>query len=323
MNINEVIENDHILQNGYIVRDGFVFVAIMEPTNVYDTLVIRNPQSANCWSPRIGLPSRSLDEHIRLINELALEKACVIAENIQFITSCPSVKYLRIIPADSTASKFDFSPLYDMPEIIDLSCQTTCGANERFCGEIDYLRIRGLRSLKISGHGHANFNRVETLQKLDIFGFRGISRDMTDLFGSTILEELIITQCAVQSLKGIKAARKLQSCSLYYNHSLRDASEIVETSDTLKSLSIVNCGKISDFSFLHQLINLEYLYLMGSNALPDLSFLQHMKKLKMFSTSMNILDGDLSPCMALPYVYVRNRKHYNLKDQNLPKTIVP
>ena len=37
---------------------------------------------------------------------------------------------------------------------------------------------------------------------------------------------------------------------------------------------------------------------------------------------MNVLDGDLTPCMKIPYVYCeRNRKHYNLKNKDLPRTV--
>ena len=35
---------------------------------------------------------------------------------------------------------------------------------------------------------------------------------------------------------------------------------------------------------------------------------------------MNIIDGNLTNCLDLSYVYVeKNRKHYNLKDEDLPK----
>ena len=37
---------------------------------------------------------------------------------------------------------------------------------------------------------------------------------------------------------------------------------------------------------------------------------------------MNVLDGDLSPCRNLLWAYSeRNRKHYNLRDDDLPKSI--
>ncbi len=89
---------------------------------------------------------------------------------------------------------------------------------------------------------------------------------------------------------------------------------------TLKMLRIENCAKINDFSVLGELENLELLQLSGSNTLPNLDFLKTMRSLKTFIFNMNVLDGDLSPCLTLSYVHSgKDRKHYNLKDAVLPK----
>ena len=89
---------------------------------------------------------------------------------------------------------------------------------------------------------------------------------------------------------------------------------------TLKALRIENCPKIEDFSVLGELENLELLELTGSNVLPNLDFIKTMKNLKTFICNMNVLDGDLTPCLNLSYVYVEPiRRHYNLKDADLPK----
>jgi hypothetical protein len=61
------------------------------------------------------------------------------------------------------------------------------------------------------------------------------------------------------------------------------------------------------------------LVLFGSNTLESLNFLENMPNLKSFRFTMNVLDGDLGLCKNVPYVYCKNRKHYNLKDDDLPK----
>lgn len=70
------------LADHYIVRDGFVFVPLTYPYDVFDAILIRNPQKAKCFSPLLPYSERSLDEHIALINELKLEKAKIIANNM-------------------------------------------------------------------------------------------------------------------------------------------------------------------------------------------------------------------------------------------------
>lgn len=112
----------------------------------------------------------------------------------------------------------------------------------------------------------------------------------------------------------------MQCLYLHYNRSLQDISALKKVKRTLRALRIENCPKINDFSVLGELENLELLELSGKNELPSLGFLKKMKNLKTFTFNMNVKDGDLTPCLDLSYVYSeKNRKHYNLKDTELPK----
>ena len=62
-----------------------------------------------------------------------------------------------------------------------------------------------------------------------------------------------------------------------------------------------------------------HLILKGSNTLPDLSFVKEMPKLQNLHLTMNVEDGNLSICEQLPYVRIKNRKHYSHQDDELPK----
>ena len=65
---------------------------------------------------------------------------------------------------------------------------------------------------------------------------------------------------------------------------------------------------------------LEFLKLRGGNSLPSLAFMKELPNLKTFVFNMEVLDGDLSPCLNLSWAYSeRNRKCYNLRDSDLPK----
>ena len=140
------------------------------------------------------------------------------------------------------------------------------------------------------------------------------------MFCSKELDTLHMMQCGIYSLNGIETSHKMQCLYLHYNRSLNDINALKKVKHTLKALRIENCPKITDFTVLKELENLELLELSGSNILPNLNFLKTMKNLKTFTFSMNVLDGDLSPCMALSYVYSeKDRKYYNLKDADLPK----
>ena len=113
----------------------------------------------------------------------------------------------------------------------------------------------------------------------------------------------------------------MQCLYLHYNRSLQNISALRRANRTLKALRIENCPKIEDFSVLCELENLELLELSGSNVLPNLNFLKTMRNLKTFAFNMDVLNGDLTPCLNLSYVYSeKDRRHFNLKDKDLPKT---
>lgn len=305
-----------------VYRDGFVFTAVTEPANVLDGIVIRSPERCDCWSPKKSFSERSLEEHINIINNHKLEKAIIIAEDISFIINCPTLKYIIVIPADTAKDNFDYSPLYQMPEIKYLSCKTAYGGcTEPYSTTIDYSKINGLKKLDLQGNGHLNYTKIKTLESINISNDKSI-QDFREFGCSTNLKSIWLTQTALKSLNGIDKFHNLQQLVISYSRSLQDISELIEVADSLRSLSIENCPKIIDFSCLHKLLNLEHLELFGKNELANLIFLNSMKKLKTFSFSMCVADCDLSPCLNIPYVYSdRNKKQYNLKNKDLPKQI--
>ena len=315
--IHEVVDYK-ALADHYIIRDGYVFVALTHPYNVFDAILIRQPKNAKCFSPCLPYPKRDFDEHIALINELKLEKAVIIASNIDFIEECPSLKHLKIIPSEDSGNGFDYSPLYNMPEIKSLWGATIYGRNEEFFTTLDYSKIKGIEEFGINNSRYLNYQNVTTLKSLALSNFKG--QDLRNTFSSLELDTLSIIQCKVKSLEGIQKSQNMQCLYLYYNRALQDISALLKVKKSLRALRIENCPKIEDFSVLGELKNLELLELSGENELPSLSFLKNMKKLKTFIFSMNVKDGDLTPCLDLSYVYSKkNRKHYNLKDTELPK----
>jgi len=318
LGINKVITDGKILANRFILRDGFAFTAITHPGNVYNAIIIKNPPHAICTSPRIEVSIRSLEEQIEFINTNGIEKALIIAESIDFITKCPSLKYLSIIPSDNCGSGFDYSPLYNMPQIKSLRCSTVYGKNEEFSTCIDYSKISGLEDIHVNLHGYKNYNTIETLKSLALHNY--MEADISEAFNSTLLDTLSIIQSKIKSLDGIQKSQKMQCLYLYHNRLLEDISALKKVKGTLRALRIDCCPKIKDFSVLSELENLELLELSGNNELPSLYFIKSMNRLKTFTFTMNIKDGDLSPCLNLSYVHSgRNRKHYNFKDAELPK----
>lgn len=304
------------VHNGCLNRDGFIFH--LSSPNVYDDLIIRYPADAKLWSPKLDISSKTLEEHIQLINQYQLEKVTVICNDLSFILRCPSIKQLTVHPSDDAGGNFDYSPLYQMPNLRDLSLTMSCGESDDYWYSVDYQQFRELVSINACGKGHNGYELVPSLEKLKLSNSKK-HISLENISCSPKLKRLELTQCNTQTLDGIGACPQLETMGLYYNRSLRDISALIDISDTLKRLCIESCPKITDFSVLNFLVNLEHLQLYGGNNLPNLEFLQYMQKLKTFSFTMNVEDGDLSRCMALPYATCKNRRHYNLKDSQLPK----
>ncbi len=309
------------LARGYTLIDGFVFSALTYPFNVHDAIVVKCPGRSDCISPRFEVPLHGLQDYIDHINRYRIEKAVILLDDISFITRCRTLKHFRIIPSNQAEGEFDYSPLYDMDAISSLNCQTRYGDHEQYCSTIDYARVHGLQDLNVDvNKATFNFNSIDTLKSLWISHCKGYRHNLSDLFGSRQLDTLIAVQCGIRSLEGIGMSNSMQCVYLYNNLALTDISKLREVSSTLKALRIVNSSRIVDFEVLRELSNLEYLEIVGNIAVKDMNFLNDMKQLKTLVFKVDVLNGDLSPCDRIDYVYLlQNRNHFNRKDHQLPK----
>lgn len=320
INLQTIITDIDLLASRTIFRNGFSFTSLANvgnQANVFDAIIIRNPSDAQCFTPKLGCSTKTLQEHIDFINEYHLKKAVIIAADISFLSKCPSLQYLQIIPADNVKS-FDYSPLYRLENISGLNCATEYGVHLSETTQVDYSHFPNVVDLDLAGHGHIGTEQLATIQRLNVS--RHPAKNLSQIVASPLLKNLSVTQCSIRSLDALSEVEALSELSLWYNRSLSDVSSLSSHNKSLRELSIGSCPKIADFSFLGQFSNLEHLELVGSNSLPDLSFLRTLKFLKTFTFDMNVLDGDLTPCLDIPCVHLlRNRKHYNLSDADLPK----
>jgi len=313
---DEIISDTHTLCNRYIEREGFIFTSLTHPRNVYDAIVLKNIKSEKGLFRGFPNPQRSFEDHIQFINDNLIEKAVIFSDDISFLEKVPTLMYLEIVLKEDAI--IDFSVLYKFPEIKSLTVYQE--GREDLLAELDYSKIRGLQDIHISGKSHIGFENIDTLKSLTITGYKG--KHLKDLFDSKRLDTLCLFNSKIESLLGIDNSDCVQCVYLYYNRYLVNIDNLKSVKNTLRTLIIENCSKIKDFSVLSELDNLEFLKIIGSNSIPDLNFIKDMKNLKTFIFDINIEDGDLTPCLKLSYVCSKkNRKHYNLKNFDLPKDI--
>lgn len=299
--------------------DGLTFVSATFPINRPDAILIENSD---------------VPYFIDYIQKKRIKKAYIQGMgNFDFLRSCHTLEYLTfelILPfseyknaelrGNKIYKQYDFEPVFSLPhlksiniinnELPDIKTKIRFDISrfeelQLYYGDFSYItnlsKAYSLKTLVLREYTGGDLQELNELQQIDIFQF---------------------TFSKLLSLNGAESFPRLQCLYLYYNRSLQDISALSKIKGTLKALRIENCPNIKDFSVLSELENLELLQLSGKNVLPSLNFLKTMKNLKTFTFNMNVQDGDLSPCLNLSYVYSeKNRKHYNLKDKDLPKQI--
>lgn len=306
----EIDRNDNPNGIRCLNRDGFIFTCSYN-NMIYDTLIVRHPKNAPFMGSLLE-SKKTLVEHIDLINKHKLEKVLIISNSIEFIKSCPSLKYIQISPS-VPRDEFDYSPLYEMPEIKSLNCRMSYGENQT----IDYSKINGLEDIHITNNYQINFENIGTLKSLAITDY--LEKDISKLYTSKKLDTLLIFTSKIKNIKGIDNSSSMQCLYLINNRSLEDISELEKVNKTLRALTIENSSKLTNFEVLSKLTNIEYLKITGSNKIPNMEFIKELKNLKTLILEIEIENGDLTPCLGLSYVYVKGKKHYNLKDKDLPK----
>lgn len=296
--------------------DGRCFVAITYPFSKHDALLVEDLR---------------LDELVKYIQDRSINKAYVQHfSEFSFLLQCQSLEHIAIelrMPFNDysqlkrkTKIQYDLSPLEQLSGLLSLDLRE----NER-CGSKAQAKI-DICKLPLLQQYSGDFRFTNNLfQGINLRSLRLIHLDHTDfseLSHLINLDTLHLSFSKMESLKGCSSLSKLQCLYLHNNRSLTDISDLRYVSQSLKALRIENCSNIQDYSVLQRLNNLELLELSGKASIPDLSFIRNMPNLKTLLLSVNVLDGDLSLCDKLTWVYSEyNRKHYNRKDRELPKDI--
>lgn len=298
-------------------KEGMPFYPVTFPANEADGLVIEDLELQQLVD---FLKNNNVNSsYICSMKNYDFLKECKILEHISVELNVSPKHYSELKQKGKKyIREYDVSPFYYLCDLKSLSIidleepyitskikfdLSRFPALEEYSGESRYVEkiheARNLKTIRLNEYEHDTLDEIAMLENVDT---------------------LELNASKIKSLEGCNGLKKLQCLYLYYNRSLVDISALESVKHSLKSLRIENCGKIADFSVLEKLENLESLVLIGSNVIPNLSFLAKMKKLKAFTFTMEIADGDLTPCLNLQYACcAKGRKHYNLKDAKLPK----
>ena len=200
--------------------------------------------------------------------------------------------------------------------------------------EIDFSSIRHLKSLSVTGTFiYRNLHELSlsslAVTETKAFPFEKINSGLQSLYLRHInvdwgqidrfhgLSNLNLIQLPIQDLGGMSELTALTECVIAYCPKLKDFSGL-RFCRSLQTLELDHVKGVSaeDLSYMP---NLRKLILSDAGALPSIKFIDSLPNLKFLSfVGTNILDGDLTPCLRLDYAGTLNKRHYNLKSNQLP-----
>lgn len=134
------------------IRDNFAFTSIHHPLTKNDAIIVQDQGCVRYQEYKI--PDHTEEEYVEYINRNRIESAKIEVSDLAFLRRCPSLKYLCISLRRDATEDFDYSPLYDLPEVRAVSYQNVA---DDFSGypidyplvEIDYAKIHGLLDLSV------------------------------------------------------------------------------------------------------------------------------------------------------------------------------
>ena len=306
--IFDIVSDEQLLRQKYILRDGFIFTSLTKK-DVFDALVVQESTVNLTFCEDYSSETRTIDECIELINRYELESAVFITNDMTLIKQCPTVEHFTLYPNPNVKNVTRYYSLRMLSGIRQFSLDGEGRIDELYTGgnsPLVFQKLKTLKRLNMCGVDEKSDDRKTNIKTIEDF-------DLPELM------KLSIIQCGITSLKGIQNCPKLQWLSLSYMKNLSDISALAAIAPTLRMLAFENCPKITDFGVISRMKELEYLELKGKNELPNLDFIKELPKLKFLILTMNVLDGDVSYLRNIQYVDAFCKRHYNLKNKDLPK----
>ena len=305
-------------------RYGFHFTPTALTTNTGEPLflVVKMKGRSSVEAPRLSIWEYSEEEYVSFIREKQMKALLVILDDFSFLTKCPGIEMLTLIPSDQAPNHISFEPVYQLPALKMLQPKTVYGARDHFWSEFDCSRLLSSQRLEWFGadckKGVKNLASLTGLKSLLLSSYR--ADDLCEAVGSASLDTLSLQYCKVHRLDGIQTSKTLKALKLDHCSQLENIDSLYDCRETLQGLVIDDCKKIQDYSVLATLQNLRRLSINGSGQIPSLSFLNQLPNLQSFILSADVVDGDLSACDRLEHVRVfPNRRHFNRKDEDFPK----
>lgn len=226
-------------------------------------------------------------------------------QNVDFLSKYPWIEYLTI----QYYGKIDLTGIHHLCNLRRLSLNIIANDTQL----IDFSCFPFLEACYFDWRPKAkSIFDCKTLKELRVDKFR--KPDLEDLGGLGNLELLRIGSSPIKSLAGIEKLN-LSRLDLVYLTKLESLQNIQGLAETLVSLEINTCKKISSIQEIGSLHHLEYLGINNCGDIDSIRPVKHLQHLERFDfwESTNVVDGDISPLLQLKKlkkIAFMGRPHY-------------
>lgn len=164
--------------------------------------------------------------------------------------------------------------------------------------------------------GFSDLSACLSLQTLAVQEWSG--NNLINLQSENLLA-LKILSGRLHSLNGLQNIPLLRSLSISNQRELSDVQELAHCNG-LESLSFERCGRVNTAD-IPPLSELQYLALVGTRRVENLSFLKRFPRLENVMLGIEISDGDLQKLFKMKNVAIlQDRRNYSAKHRDLPKS---
>ncbi len=200
----------------------------------------------------------------------------------------------------------------DISPINNLKNLEYFGGSGKFKGELDFSNLQLLHFLafKWDDKLYNNFNSLQKLKEIRITNLP--YKDLTnfDHLFEKVKRLYLIDARKLQTLEGLEKLPFLSKLDIYNIPNLIDITPLNLISNTLQNLNIWNCKRITDYSVIEKLINLETFVIQKSAPIHSVQMLKELEKLWYVSINTEILDGNVE------YLKEKNFKFKKMKKYN-------
>ncbi|EMQ4858105.1 hypothetical protein Q4R69_04125 [Morganella morganii subsp. sibonii] len=191
-------------------------------------------------------------------------------------------------------------------------------------GEIPFVELENLKEVDLK-YQDKTCNQIferKDIEYLDLGYYK--ERSGSKLEGFKKIKQLSLKHCVFSDLSFISDMNDLKKISVSYNSKLTHIEALGKVNNTLKSIGIQNCKKISDWHVLKEMKELEFIYIENCGEIESLDFLSNLPKLRALYIigSTKILDGKLKKIINknnIEKVNVVIQKNYDITRDDVRK----